>query len=195
MAISADDFTACDLGLDALEPVPLAHEEGNARGLVADVIELQHERIGETAIGTLRGVEKSEHVASCLSPTTIPCGAHLATVQLTAAPDVLGSTLLAPGLRSMKVGRREASATAPAHPCPLQSVTFGRRRFGLEERSSCHGLDSSRPNARRAQRHAEVARDRAHRPAFGSESASFPLLSHLRHGHTNKCSHQGRTLR
>jgi hypothetical protein len=193
MAISADDFAARDLGLDAREPVTLAHQERDASCLVADVIELQHERVGETAIGTLSGGEKAEHVAPCLCPPAIAGGARLAPVELTPVTDVLRPTLLAPGLLPMKVGHIEVPATAAANPSLPQLLRFGRTMAGLKLWRNRGTLNSPRPHAGGAERHAEVTRDRAHGPPLTSEATSFPPLSHLPDGHTNKCSQQGRT--
>jgi hypothetical protein len=193
MAISADDFTARDLGLDAGEPIALAHEKGDPGGLLANVVELQHERVGETAVGTSCLSEKAKHVAPCHSPSAVACRARLAPVQLSAVADVLGSTLLTVGLLSMKVGQLEAPATAPANPCLARLLRFRRPGFWLDRRSGRHRLNATCPYARRAERHAEVACDRAHRPTFGSESASFPLLQCLPHRHANTCSQSDRT--
>jgi hypothetical protein len=50
VAVGADDLASSHLGIDGLERRTIGYQRGDRCGLLADVIELQHDRIGLAAI-------------------------------------------------------------------------------------------------------------------------------------------------
>jgi hypothetical protein len=189
MAIRTDDLTARDFGLDPRKRIALMHQRGDPGGLSCNVVELQDKRVYKPAVGATRRREKAEDVLPRFRPSAFACRAGLTAVQFSALAHVGRATLLAPGLPLVEIGRGQvffASSTAPHS---------GRHDWWRRWNGGCRGrrTDATRPNACRAERDSEFARDRSQGPSLGAKSPGLTLLASLPRRHTNICSITGRT--
>lgn len=81
-------------------------QHGDARSLLSDVIEFEHDRIDEPTVDTLAGAEEIEYVPARGRPATLPCCMRLPPVQCAPSTHVLGSTFLAACLLSVEAVHR-----------------------------------------------------------------------------------------
>jgi hypothetical protein len=162
MAIRADDFAARDLGLNARKGVALMYQLGDTGGLLANMVELQDERVQKPAVGAPLIGQKAEHVAPCLGPSAFARRTGLMKVELSALADVLGSTPLAPSLALVKISQRQVSLATSA-TLPLYGSDRGRGQRG---RVWPWRIDVAGPQTDRAKRDSQFERNRAQRFAL-----------------------------
>jgi hypothetical protein len=189
MAIRTDDLTARNLGLNARKGVALVNQHGDPGGLLANVVELQDERIRKPAVSAPLIGEKAKHVAPCLGPSAFARGAGLMKVELSALEDVLGSTALAPSLGLVEISQREVSLAPSTTPPPYRADRGRGQRGPVWLRR----LDPAGPSAHRAERNAQLECNRAQRFALRAKSSGFLLLVGFPRRHTNICSLTDRT--
>jgi hypothetical protein len=190
MAARADDLAACDLGLDSCEGVPLMYEVGDPGSLLPDVVELQHEGVRQPAVRAAGAGKKVQHVAPRLRAPSFAGSASLLKVQLPPRSHVPGATLLARVLAFVEIRERQKGAAAST--APLLDRRGGRCRQRSYGR--LWGIDPTGPQARRAKRYAELARDRSQRQPLRTELPRQALFCGLAGCHTNICSLAPRTV-
>jgi hypothetical protein len=188
VAVCADQLTPCDLRLDASQPVSLVHEYRYRGSLRPDVIELEHERGGETTVSALARRNDVEYVAPGVGAATIASRAGLTPVEVAALAHVSSPARLAPVGPLMEIGHLPAQATPVAEP---RLDGLGGSRAGRTELR--RRRDAAGPDARRGNRDSKVTCDPAQRPALCSELAGVCLFGDLASGHTNICSQADRT--
>jgi hypothetical protein len=189
MAIHTDDLTARYLGTDPLKRIALVYQGGNTGRLSCHVVELQDERVYKPAVGAVRRGQQPENVFSRHRSSAFARRAGLLAVQLPARPNVVRSAPLAPRLAHVEVGQRQvffASSTAPHS---------GRYDWWCRSTYACRGprTDATSPDACRAERDSEFARDRSQRQSLRAKPVGLTLLVCLRCRHPNICSITART--
>jgi hypothetical protein len=189
MTARADDFAARDLGLDPCEGVPLVDEDRDVGGLVSHVIELQDDRIRQSAVHTAGCSQQPQHVASRVGPSQLPRRAHLLDVQGSALADVRGPAPPTGALAFVKLDHRQVRAAAPA-ALRLDRLRGGQRGRGRRS----WRCDAAGPHAHGAERDTEGAGDRTQRHSFRAEAPRLSLGGDLSTSHTNICSRKRRTF-
>jgi hypothetical protein len=181
MAAGADNLTSGDLCVDVPERDAVRDQGGDARGLLTDVVELQHHRIAFAAVDARVSVQILEHVGAGYADARALGALGLIAVQVSACAEIGGEACPAPPLvpvaEAVEGLERELEAAAAAAPQPTrppdpesangQRVGWSRRRLWYRDGRN----DVPHPDIHRRLRNAELARDTRDRPA---EFASQP---------------------
>jgi hypothetical protein len=103
MAVAANDIALRDLRLDQLDATRLADQRADLSRLLCCVIELEHRRVGLTAVDAcgLRQVRVDVFVSQL--STCSPCCSHLLEVQFAAVAEVRLEAVPAPPLVAVLV--------------------------------------------------------------------------------------------
>jgi hypothetical protein len=189
MTIRAHDLATCNLGFDPPEGVSLVDQEGDLGGLLSHVIELQDDRVRQSAVGTAGCSQQPQHVTSRLGSSQFPRRAHLLDVQVSAFADVRGPAPPARALALVKLSHRQVRSAGPA---ALRLDRLRGRQRGRGGRSWRH--DSASPHAHGAEGNAEGAGDRTQRHSLRAEALRLSLGGDLPAGHANTCSRRLRTF-
>lgn len=112
MAIGAHEFAVGDLLDDLAQAVALTHEKAHLGSFWSNMIELEHERIGETAVSTAPRQQQfgDESPGDC-SPL-VASSAGLTSVQVASCTDVFAATVLALTLLAVKARQWQRALTA-----------------------------------------------------------------------------------
>lgn len=189
MTIGADDLAAIDLRLDPLQSVLLVDQEGDIGGLVSHVIELQDERVRQSAVGATGCSQQPQHTPARLGPSSLARCSRLLDVKLTAFAEVLGPAPFARALPLVELGRWEVRSTGSA-ASRLDRTGGGRRRRGRRPRWG----DPASPQAHRGERDPERACDRTQRHSLRAKALRLALGGDLPTSHTNACSRKRQTF-
>jgi hypothetical protein len=168
MAVGADDLTPGDLGFDGLHRHGVGNQFGDARRLVADVVELEDDRIRLAAIDARVVTEVVEHLCAQGSLSRQLGGVRLSSVRVASLAEVGGEAGPTPPLQSVAVSVEAfdgevvpAPAAAPQLAGPPHAQASRRNRLSRSRwRARAPGRpESTNPHAHGRLRHPELARD------------------------------------
>jgi len=125
MTAGADHLTAGDLSVDDFERDAVRDQGGEARRLLADVVELQHDGIALAAVDARVCGEILEHVGASCTDSGVLRGLGLVAVHVSARAEVRGEARPAPPLvpvaEPVERFERQLEAAAAATPQPTRS--------------------------------------------------------------------------
>ena len=184
MAVCADDLTSGDLGVDGRHRRCAGDQLRDARGLLAEMIELEDDRIGLAAIDARVMTKMVEHPCAQGSLSSQLGGVRLSTVCVASLAEVRGEARSAPPLQPVAVtveafdGELVAATTAAPQLAGLPHAQASRRNGVSRPLWRPRGPrrpESAHPHAHRRLRDPEFACDAGERPPHSVRSRRASL--------------------